>query len=500
MSLPDRFIRNMTELLGEDYPAWRDSLLCVPNTGIRVNELKITKDRFSDLWEKCGGESLEKIPWIHNGFFTKNTAEFSGHPLYQTGLFYIQEPSAMAPAENLPISPGDYVLDLCAAPGGKSTELLAKLGGTGLLHSNDISASRAQALRKNLELAGAANAFVTAESPDKLAACFHGFFDKILVDAPCSGEGMFRREPGMSTYWEEKGPAYYAPLQADILSAAVTMLKCGGCLMYSTCTFSPLENEANVLALLERFPELQLLEIPEQEGFCHGVLPGTEKCVRIYPHKMRGEGQFMALFVKRIFTDGQTAENRAVKEIMRNGCLSAIPENGYSSAIAGKKTASVKRYIYEKNDEIYLIPNGFRPYPSLRYLMTGLHLATRKKDRVLPSQALAEALFEGEWGRELSMAYDDIRVMKYLRGETLSASEEEIATHEPALTRLLGDIDPAVLSSSSAGGGRTIRDKKNDKSKKDKNILILIEGFPVGFGSFDRGLIKNKRAPGRRLL
>ena len=486
MSLPDRFIRNMTELLGEDYPAWWDSLLCVPNTGIRVNELKITKERFFDLWKKCGGEAPEEIPWIHNGFFTKSTAEFSGHPLYQTGLFYIQEPSAMAPAENLPISHGDYVLDLCAAPGGKSTELLAKLDGTGLLHSNDISASRAQALKKNLELAGAPNAFVTAESPDRLASCFHDFFDKILVDAPCSGEGMFRREPGMSAYWEEKGPEYYAPLQADILSAAVTMLKNGGCLMYSTCTFSPLENEANVLTLLERFPELQLLEIPEQDGFCHGVLPGTEKCVRIYPHRMRGEGQFMALFVKRTCKDEHTAESRAGAEITRNE---------YLSATAGKKTASVKRYIYEKNDEIYLIPRGVRPYPSLRYLMTGLHLATRKKDRVLPSQALAEALFEGEWGREFNMACDDIRVMKYLRGETLSAFEEEIATHEPALTRLLGDVDPAVLFTSSAGGSRKTRDKKNDK-----NILILIEGFPVGFGSFDRGLIKNKRAPGRRLL
>ena len=189
---------------------------------------------------------------------------------------------------------------------------------------------------------------------------------------------------------------------------------------------------------------------------------------------------------ERTCKDEHTAESRAGAEITRNE---------YLSATAGKKTASVKRYIYEKNDEIYLIPRGVRPYPSLRYLMTGLHLATRKKDRVLPSQALAEALFEGEWGREFNMACDDIRVMKYLRGETLSAFEEEIATHEPALKRLLGDIDPAVLFTSTAGGSRKTRDKK-----KDKSILILIEGFPVGFGSYDRGLIKNKRAPGRRLL
>ena len=469
MSLPDRFIKNMKELLGEDYPVWRDSLLCVPNTGVRVNELKITKDRFIDLWKECGGETPEEIPWIHNGFFTKNTAEFSGHPLYQTGLFYIQEPSAMAPAENLPISPGDYVLDLCAAPGGKSTELLAKLDGTGLLHSNDISASRAQALRKNLELAGAENAFVTCESPEKLALYYHEFFDKILVDAPCSGEGMFRREPGMSVYWEEKGPEYYAPLQAEILSSAVAMLKNGGCLMYSTCTFSSLENEANVLSLLDRFPELQLLPIPEKDGFCHGVLDGTEKCVRIYPHRIRGEGQFMALFVKR---------------------------TGESAHASGKGSyAPAKRCIYEKNNEIYLISKGARPHPSLRYLMTGLHLATRKKDRLMPSQAFAEALREGEWGSEFNLTCDDIRVMKYLRGETLCADESEIVRHEPSLTRLLCGADPAVFLTPPAGGRRNMKDKG-----LDKNILILIEGFPAGFGSFDRGLIKNKRAPGRRLL
>ena len=465
----------MTELLGEDYPAWRDSLLCVPNTGVRVNELKISKACFRALWKKCGGGELEEIPWIHNGFFTENTADFSGHPLYQTGLFYIQEPSAMAPAENLPISPGDRVLDLCAAPGGKSTELLAKLGGTGLLYSNDISASRALALRKNLELAGAENAFVTAESPDKLASYFHSYFDKILVDAPCSGEGMFRREAGMSAYWTEKGPEYYAPLQAEILSSAVTMLKEGGCLMYSTCTFSSLENEANVLSLLDRFPELQLLEIPDQEGFCHGVLPGTEKCVRIYPHKMRGEGQFMALFVKR--ADGKLG----------------ISEN--ESATPIKCSAATRRYIYEKNDELYLIPKGIRPYPSLRYLMTGLHIATRKKNRIMPSQPFAEALKSGEWSREFNMTWDDARVVKYLRGETLYAEESEIATHEPSLTRLFCGADPAVLFTTPTIGRRPARDKS-----AEKNILILIEGFPVGFGTFDRGLIKNKRAPGRRLL
>ena len=161
----------------------------------------------------------------------------------------------------------------------------------------------------------------------------------------------------------------------------------------------------------------------------------------------------------------------------------------------GKKIASVKRRIYEKNDEIYLIPEGARPIPSLRYLMTGLHLATIKKNRPIPSQALAEALREGEWSREFNMTCDDIRVMKYLRGETLYADDSEIVTHEPSLTRLFAGTDPAVLFTSTAAGHRMPRDKKADKS-----ILVLIDGFPVGFGAFDRGLIKNKRAPGRRLL
>ena len=243
----------------------------------------------------------------------------------------------MAPAETLPIAPGDYVLDLCAAPGGKSTQLLAKLGGTGLLHSNDISASRAQALKKNLELAGAENAFVTAEPPEKLAAYFHEFFDKILVDAPCSGEGMFRREAGMSAYWNEKGPEYYAPLQADILARAVSMLKPGGYLMYSTCTFSPLENEANVLSLTKRFPALELLDIPDQKGFSRGVLPGSEKCVRIYPHRMRGEGQFMALFVKRDLGSAQ---------LVVEG--SALASGGRRSARSGSRLRGGP---------------GFHPYP-----------------------------------------------------------------------------------------------------------------------------------------
>ena len=156
----------------------------------------------------------------------------------------------MTPAELLPVSEGEFVLDLCAAPGGKACQLLQKLSGTGLLYANDLSASRAQALKKNLEMAGAVNAYVTAEEPVALASHFPEYFDKILVDAPCSGEGMFRREPSMPSFWMKKGPEYYQPIQLEILRNAWRMLRPGGMMLFSTCTFSALENEGNVERLL----------------------------------------------------------------------------------------------------------------------------------------------------------------------------------------------------------------------------------------------------------
>ena len=167
----------------------------------------------------------------------------------------------MAPAALLPVEPGDRVLDLCAAPGGKSTELGARLKGQGLLVSNDISNSRAKALLKNLELAGVSNLCVTSETPEKLADVFGPFFDKILVDAPCSGEGMFRKDPDLIKSWQEHGPSYYAPIQRQILSQAVRMLKPGGYLLYSTCTFAACEDEDTVHWLLDQESELELMPL-----------------------------------------------------------------------------------------------------------------------------------------------------------------------------------------------------------------------------------------------
>lgn len=201
----------------------------------------------------------------------------------------------MAPAARLPVRPGDRVLDLCAAPGGKATELAFRLRGKGILTANEISASRGKALLKNVELMGAANVLITNEKPGALSRVFGEYFDKILVDAPCSGEGMFRKEPEVIKSWDPNRPAYFAKLQENIVDEAVKMLKPGGLMMYSTCTFSKEENEGTVSGLLLRHPEMELCPIQPWEGFSSGVPdwgdgnPQLERCVRIWPHRMEGK-------------------------------------------------------------------------------------------------------------------------------------------------------------------------------------------------------------------
>ena len=211
----------------------------------------------------------------------------------------------MTPASRLPVEPGDRVLDVCAAPGGKATELGAKLQGTGILAANDLSSSRAKGLLKNLELFGIGNVLVLSEEPGKLVSYFEGYFDKILIDAPCSGEGMFRKDKKMVKAWEEHGPSFFSKIQKSIITQAAQMLRPGGMLLYSTCTFSPEENEQTIEYLLQEYPEFQICEMEGYEGFVNGMPQVTEsrneelkKTVRIFPHRMKGEGHFLALLQK----------------------------------------------------------------------------------------------------------------------------------------------------------------------------------------------------------
>ena len=293
MLLPEKYINNMKDLLGDEYEEYISSFSEPRLYGLRVNTAKISVEDFL----KISPFKLTPIPWISNGFYYSEEDKPAKHPYYFAGLYYLQEPSAMTPAYVLPVESGDKVLDLCAAPGGKSTELGAKLKGTGLLVSNDISASRAKALLKNIEVFGLGNVLVTCEYPEKLKERFSGFFDKILVDAPCSGEGMFRKDSKLIKSWESQGPEYFAPIQKGILKAAADMLKEGGYLLYSTCTFSKEEDEDNIFEFLNEREDFELEHIYEYEGFVRGY--GMEDAIRLFPHHLKGEGHFVALLRKK---------------------------------------------------------------------------------------------------------------------------------------------------------------------------------------------------------
>ena len=425
--LPEDFLLKMQKLLGEEYGQYLKSFKEVP-------------------W------NLEPVPWTDNGFYYDGSLEGealrpSKHPAYYAGLYYLQEPSAMTPAAMLPVVPGDRVLDLCAAPGGKSTELASKLKGRGMLVSNDISYSRARALLKNLELAGAANICVTSEAPEKLACVWPEYFDKILVDAPCSGEGMFRRDEDMVKDWKEKGPEYYVPIQRQILPQAAAMLKPGGYMMYSTCTFSVEEDEGNVSYILEEFPQMELccLDLDKVPGACGGF--GLSGCMRLFPHRLRGEGHFLALMRKKGGDDGEArtehggVRGTADKGIFRStdkGILPPIdPGTVRKRARAVEKEKELDVFLGQSGVEwdygrivihqgnVYYLPEGLAWNLPLRFLRTGLLLGELKKGRFEPSQALAMSMKAGQFPNTVSFPAGDSRVLRYLKGETVSLEVDE---------------------------------------------------------------------------
>lgn len=464
MELPEAYRNEINSLLPpEEAAAYFAALGEPPCHGIRLNGRKGSVQELesllvrSGLFQKAG---MKKIPWISNGYSIEDVQSVSAHPYYRAGLYYIQEPSAMTPAENLPVRPQDRVLDLCAAPGGKATQLGSCLSEEGFLLANDISASRAKALVKNLEMAGIANFCVTAEDPARLSEEYPGFFDRILLDAPCSGEGMFRRDPKAVNSWLQKGPAVYAPVQGSLLESAYRMLAPGGMLLYSTCTFSTLENEQQILALLDRHSDLAVRRIPPYTGFSEGKcdLPGA---VRIYPHKMRGEGHFLCLLERSsdpAETDRKpkrTADERwalpfrklpdPVRDFLGQTCMN--PEKG--------------RFFCDQDRYYYLHENVSR-MERLRYLRTGLLLGTLKKGRFEPSQALAMALSPDSYADCLSLESGDPLVEKYLRGESFP--------------------DPSA--------GR----------KGNAWILFCADGYPLGWLKASGGILKNKYEPSWRKL
>ncbi len=453
MDVPEQYMQKMQTLLGDGFRDYAASFSMPSHHGLRVNPLR------KNACEKILRLPflLGKIDYVENGYYVDPEGKPSAHPYYAAGLYYLQEPSAMLPADRLPVYQGDLILDLCAAPGGKSTALLAKLNGSGLLVANDISASRARPLVKNLELYGGTNYFVTAEDPKKLSGTYGQIFDKILVDAPCSGEGMFRRDPSLIRDWETRGPDYYAPLQKEILSEAVSMLRPGGMLLYSTCTFSTQENEEQILNLLEEYPQLHSVKIPARDGLCEGFL-GLTDAVRAFPHKLKGEGHFLALLRKDGREDAQTD----------HGITSAAVKNAKLPSellcfLDGILHDINKDRILILQEQVYLMPEGYERImrSTIRFLRTGLLLGSIKNNRFKPSQALALSLHADDYRFVLNLPSEDERVKRYLRGETI----------------------PTDLPDETNG----------------HDILICADGYALGFGKKNGQQLKNGLNPAFRL-
>ncbi len=460
MYLPEPFCDEMKRILGEEYPDYLASMEQSRRFGLRVNTAKITVEEF----ERICPFPIRRIPFVSNGFFYEENVQPAKHPYYFAGLYYLQDPSAMTPASRLPIEEGDVVLDLCAAPGGKATELAAKLHGTGLLIANDISAKRAKALLKNIELFGVTNSFIVTEYPRKLAEYFTGFFDKILIDAPCSGEGMFRKEPSMVKAWEQNGPDFYSKLQREIVEDALSMLKPGGMLLYSTCTFSPLEDEGTVDYLLREHPNLSLVEMEGYEGFVKGkpeLVQGSEeltKAIRIFPHKMEGEGHFLALIHKSSDSDEPVMAAREERGGLKGEELRVFTEFMKTS----NRVFSPTR-LESKNGMIYYMPKELPAMKGLRFLRSGLFMGECKKNRFEPSQSLAMALSREDFANVVDLPLSDQRVIRYLKGETIELTEAD----------------------SSANGGWH---------------LVCVDGYPLGWGKKTGMTLKNKYHSGWRMM
>ena len=468
LNLPEQFKTRMKEYLGVSYEAFIASYETSEVKGIRLSSFfrgdgpfemgNIPLDsagdtdalgdmgsRFLDVLGTGDGliANWQKVPWCDNGYFL-NADDFNEirpgkHPLHEAGAYYIQEPSAMAPVAYMDIRPGDRVLDLCASPGGKSTQIAALLRGEGILVSNEIMPDRAKILSENIERMGVRNALVISEDPRNISDRFYGFFDKILVDAPCSGEGMFRRSETAINEWSPENVANCAKRQEWILDEAAKMLRENGTLCYSTCTFSKEENELQIVNFLERHEEFSLGEMTQFDGMRQGFAAGEYESVgvRIFPHEANCEGHYLCKLVKKRRMSGQESgchEEDAVNKVM--------PLGGFEPELSKKDAADLKEmykffdetfseesdftdYIKERKitrfkDQVYLLPKECPKLDGLKVLRPGLHLGTILKNRFEPGHALAKCLSCYDVKRACILEPDGDEAKKYIAGETFN--------------------------------------------------------------------------------
>lgn len=459
MNLPIEFEKKMKAFLGDE---WDDFLYSYDNNrfqALRFNTLKVqSPEERMRILKTLKTSSDKKVSWANAAYYFDENVRPGKHPYHEMGLYYIQEPSAMSAAALLAPKPGMRVLDLCAAPGGKSTQLATYLGDSGLLVSNEINTQRSRILSQNIERMGIKNAIVTNEDSFVLASHFPGFFNAIQVDAPCSGEGMFRKLPEAIEQWSMENVAICAARQKEILDNAAVMLKPGGVIVYSTCTFSKEENEDVIEYFLERHPDFTL-----------------EEMERFWPHKVDGEGHFVAKLVRRgcvdtdLKADRKTQKNKNSKNRKNETKPALTKENMKLLSEFLDETISEDVAAWIKNsrlvmfgEQLYRLPDMEVDIKGLKVQRAGLHIGEFKKQRFEPSHSLALALKLNDAKNLVKLTCDNPQTIGFFNGQSVMLSDEQAA-----------------------------------ECKKGW-ALVCVDGYPAGWGKVNGAQVKNHYPKGLR--
>lgn len=435
IKLPEEFLVRMKHMLGKEYEAFVSSYEKERAQGLRFHGGKGRTEQLYEQYKEAFG--LRQIPWCKEGFYYQKEARPGKNPLHEAGLYYIQEPSAMGAVPLLDPQPGERMLDLCAAPGGKTTQAAERLGFGGLLVSNEIHGGRAKILSGNVERMGFANTVVTNETSGRLAEAFPEFFDRILIDAPCSGEGMFRKDEQARLEWSEEHVRLCAARQREILDNGARLLRPGGRMVYSTCTFSPEENEQQVEAFLGRHPEFSVVRISGEERL-PGLSPGrpewtkngcgaVEDTFRIWPHLAEGEGHYLALLQKE---DREGCRAKSLERERKNKEKPWEDPAGrkilkeFLEGLLWPEVFAFRGSLILFGQQVYCIPEAMPGIKGVKVLRPGLHLGALKRNRFEPAHGLAKALHPDQARRKICLDPDDKRVMEYLSGNTLKIEED----------------------------------------------------------------------------
>ena len=459
MNLPIEFEKKMKAFLGDE---WDDFLYSYDNNrfqALRFNTLKVqSPEERMRILKTLKISSDKKVSWADEAYYFDENVRPGKHPYHEMGLYYIQEPSAMSAAALLAPKPGMRVLDLCAAPGGKSTQLATYLGDSGLLVSNEINTQRSRILSQNIERMGIKNAIVTNEDSFVLASHFPGFFNAIQVDAPCSGEGMFRKLPEAIEQWSMENVAICAARQKEILDNAAVMLKPGGTIVYSTCTFSKEEHEDVIEYFLERHPDFTL-----------------EEMERFWPHKVDGEGHFVAKLVRRgcvdtdLKADRKTKKNKNSKNRKNETKPALTKENMKRLSEFLDETISEDMAAWIKDsrlvmfgEQLYRLPDMEVDIKGLKVQRAGLHIGEFKKQRFEPSHSLALALKLNDAKNVVKLTCDNPQTIGFFNGQSVMLSDEQAA-----------------------------------ECKKGW-ALVCVDGYPAGWGKVNGAQVKNHYPKGLR--